>query len=190
MMGRLSASLLLLSLLVGGLAACGGGDSSDLLPGTTASQINSNLDQVERLAAEGECVGAEDAAAEVSAEVAALGGIDVKLKAALREGAERLREVVEGCEEESEEAEPSLETAVEPEEVEKEKGEKPAKEKPGKEGPEEAAEEPAESDEGPTLPPQANGKGEENGSSEGPPVESGEGTPSGGIGPGSPAGED
>jgi hypothetical protein len=60
-MGRLSASLL--ALLVGiaaapALVSCGE-SSDDLLPGTTADQIESNLDQIEQLADELDCLGAE-----------------------------------------------------------------------------------------------------------------------------------
>src|SRR5215218_4858266 len=131
-MSRLSA--LLLAFLLGAssavaLVSCGGGDS-DLLPGTSAEQIESNLDEVDQLAADGDCVGAEDAVAEVTAEVEELEGVDLKLKAALQEGTGRLSEVVAGCEEEttSEEAEPELETDVEAEEVEEEK--KPRRKSP------------------------------------------------------------
>ncbi len=63
---------------------------------------------------------------------------------------------------------------------EKEKAEKPTKEKPEKEEAEDTEEEGG----GPTLPPQSNGKGEEEG--EGPPEEAE--PPSGGVGPGVEAG--
>ena len=168
------------------LSSCGGGDA-ELLPGTTAEQIESNLDAVEQLAAEEDCIGAEDAVAEVTEEVENLEGVDVKLKTALQDGTARLSELVSGCEEEtSEETEPSFESDVGDEEVEDEK--KPKKEKPEKE-PEEPADEGDEKGkgEGPTLPPQSNGKGEENGKGGGPPAETepeGEETPpSGGVGP-------
>jgi hypothetical protein len=168
------------------LASCGGGNDAQLLPGTTADQIESNLDQVAEQAGEGDCVGAEDAVAEVMAEVEGLQGVDVKLKTALQEGTAKLSEVVARCEEETteEETEPALETDVEAEEVEKEQ--KPKKEKPEKEakGPAEAGEEPAEG-EGPDLPPQSNGEGEEKGKGGEEPVEpEAEETPSsGGVGP-------
>lgn len=188
-MARLS--LLFLAFLLGaasavGLVSCGGGSDAQLLPGTTADQIESNLDQVAELAAAEDCVGAEDAVAEVTAEVEGLQGVDVKLKTALREGTEKLSEVVGRCEEETTEAEaePTLETDVEAEEVEKEQ--KPKKEKPEKEGkePAEAGEEPSEG-EGPDLPPQSNGKGEEKGKGGEEPVEpeAEETPPSGGVGP-------
>src|SRR5882757_1841999 len=109
-MGRLRAAsiTLVLVLVVAaglGLSACGG-SSSELLPGKTAEQINTNLDQVRAFVAEGDCAGAEDAVNQVSEEVDALGGVDKKLKAALREGTTRLGQVVSSCGEEAlEEAE-------------------------------------------------------------------------------------
>jgi hypothetical protein len=187
-MGRLSAALLVLALSAVaalGLTACGSGGSADLLPGDTASEITSNLDQVEQLAGEEDCVGAEDAAQAVSSQVEALDGVDAKLKQALHEGATRLNELVASCEEEEavEETVPSIEPAEELEaEDEKEKPTKPEKpEKEEKETPEEPDS---------TLPPQAKGeaKGHEEQEEEvPPPVESG-GTPSGGVGPATPAG--
>ncbi len=189
-MARLSA--LFLTFLLGaasavGLVSCGGGGEAELLPGTTADQIESNLDQVAELAGEDDCIGAEDAVAEVAAEVEGLQGVDLKLKAALQEGTAKLSEVVGRCEEESgEETEPALETTVEADEPEAE--EKPKKDKEAEKKEEEAAEqqeEPAE-DEGPNLPPQSNGKGGEkgNGGSEEAFEPEGEETPpSGGVGP-------
>jgi hypothetical protein len=187
-MARLSPLLIAVALGAAAavaLASCGGGSNADLLPGTTAEQIESNLNQVEELAAEEDCIGAEDAVAEVAAEVEELEGVDLKLKTALQEGTGRLSEVVSLCEEETaeEETEPSLESNVEAEELEDEK--KPKKDKPEKAG-KEPKEEPSEG-EGPTLPPQSNGKGEEKGKGGGePPAETeGEETPStGGVGPG------
>lgn len=189
-MVRLNA--LFLALLLGAacavaLAACGGGEEADLLPGTTADQIEANLNEVGELADAEDCIGAESAVAEVTAQVEELQGVDQRLKVALQEGTEKLSEVVGRCEEESEEeAEPSVETDVEPEEVEDEK--KPKKEKPGKDEEESPnPDEPVESDEGPELPPQANGKGEEKGGGgeSAPPSESPaeETPPSGGVGP-------
>ena len=58
-----------------------------LLPGATAKEITENLDTVKQLASEGECIGAADAAEEVSAQVEALDGVDPKLKQALERGA-------------------------------------------------------------------------------------------------------
>lgn len=190
-MGRLSASLTALLLFVATaatLAACGGGEDAELLPGKTASEITANLDQVKQRVAEGDCIGAEDAVAAVRTEIANLDGVDAKLKANLGEGADRLEEVVVRCEEvEPEETETTGETTVETEEPEKEK--KPKKEKPEKE-PKEVEAEPAEetepAHEGPTLPPQSNGKGEEKSKGGPPPVEAEAEpeAPSGGVGPG------
>jgi hypothetical protein len=186
-MARLSPLLLAFLLGTAGaaaLASCGAGSDADLLPGTTAEQIESNLDRVEELSAEHDCIGAEDAVAEVAAEVEELEGVDLKLKAALQEGTGRLSEVVSRCEEEttSEETEPSFETDVGAEEVEDEK--KPKQEKPEKEE-KEPKEEPSEEEEGPELPPQSNGKGEEKGGGEPPAEPEAEETPpSGGVGPG------
>jgi outer membrane biosynthesis protein TonB len=190
-MGRLSASILAIALgalAALGMVACGSSDSADLLPGRTASEITANLDQVKDLAMAEDCVGAEAAAQSVSTQIEALGGVDEELKQALRVGATRLNEVVAECEEplvEEEETAPAVDEAEEPEEV-KEKPEKP--EKPKRE--EKAEEEPEETI-APTLPPQAEGKakGQEK-QEEAPPVEPGVGSPSGGVGPGEPAGSE
>jgi hypothetical protein len=80
------------------LASCGG-DDAELLPGTTAQEIEENLDLVAQRTEEGECVGAEDAVATVNAQVEALEDVDPKLEEALRRGATRLSEVVLDCEE-------------------------------------------------------------------------------------------
>jgi hypothetical protein len=192
-MGRLSAALLALALAAVaalGLVACGSGDNAALLPGRTASEITENLEEVKLQAAEGECIGAEDAAQKVSDQVDALGGVDKQLKLALREGAERLTQVVEECvEPEEEETEPGIEEAEEAEAVEKNeksgRAEETEKEKPAKE----TKQPPAETN---PEPPQSEGegKGTENGSGETPPAEevpSG-GSSSGGVGPAAPAG--
>ena len=192
-MGRLSASLLAFSVaavLAVALSACGD-SGADLLPGKTASEIEANLDEVARLANERECIGAEDAAQEVSAEVEALGNVDAELKRALSQGAARLNELVAGCEEE-EPVEEELEP-VEPEEEElepAEKAEKPKKsekpekaEKPEKE--EAEVEEPQEEEGNAELPPQANGKGKGLEDGKGPTSEGG-GTPAGGVAPSTP----
>jgi septal ring-binding cell division protein DamX len=182
-----------------GLAACGGGDA-DLLPGKTAEQINANLDQVRAFVDEGDCAGAENAVDEVSEEVDGLGGIDQKLKAALRQGTDRLNEVVSSCgekalaeeeaERESEEdeiAEQEEQAAVEAEEeelAEEEQKDGKAEEKAEKEAEKEqqAAEKEAEKEE--TETPEDEGTGQ--GDGKGPPVEtpSGNEPPAGGVGPG------
>jgi hypothetical protein len=192
---RLSA--LMLALLLGAasavaLASCGGGSDAKLLPEPTANQIESNLDEVRQLAANDDCVGAEDAVAAVAAEVEELNGVAPKLKAALQEGTGRLSEVVGRCEEEAtEEAEPSTESDVEAEELEEEeleaeeKAAKAQEKAEKKEQKEEQAETPEE--EG-NLPPQAEGKGKGKGHEEAPPPapapEEPEESESGGVSPG------
>jgi outer membrane biosynthesis protein TonB len=159
------------------LASCGGGDAK-LLPGTTAKEITENLESVRVLAAEGECVDAEDAAQEVSTQVDELQGIDPKLKEELQKGATKLNEVVLTCTEETtaEETEETLPptTETKPAKPEKKKPEPPKKTEP--EQPEEAEEE--------TGPPHGEAKGHEKGGKE----EGSPETPSGGIGPSSETG--
>jgi hypothetical protein len=104
---HLSTSLLALALGVAAamaLASCGGGSDADLLPGDTAREITANLDAVEQLANNGDCAGAQAAAGQVSDQIDALGGVDKKLKQALRDGAETLNEVVANCVETTTEA--------------------------------------------------------------------------------------
>ncbi len=176
------------------LSACGGG--ADLLPSKTADQINKNLDQVRAFVAEGDCAGAENAVNEVSEEVDGLGGVDKKLKAALREGTNHLGEVVASCGQEAleeseeeqaaaeEKAEQEEQVAVEAEEAELEAEEEQAKkEKPKKEAPE--GEEEAEQGEGPE-PPETPGQSEGVEKGKGPQAEtpSGNEPPAGGVGPG------
>jgi outer membrane biosynthesis protein TonB len=185
-MGRLSASLL--AFLLGAaamvaLSSCGGSDTSGLLPGATASEINSNLDKVQELVAKGDCAGAQGASEEVNGQIEALEGVDSRLKEALSEGASRLAEVVSTCEEvpneedeeaAAQEAEEDLRAEEEADEK-KEKKEKPDKPKPGEEKePKGPASEPPE-------PP-----GQEKKEEVIPPDEEEEtgGTPSGGVGPG------
>lgn len=188
-MARLRTALpaLLLGLAAAlALSSCGSGEDAELLPGTTASEISSNLEEVRRLAGEGECVGAQDAALAVSDQVDALGGVDDQLKRALREGANRLNEVVDACEEESfeeEETEPEpIETTEIEAEEEPEKGKKAEKKEPP--GQEKKAEKEAEEVEEPetTTPTEPTTPVE-------PPAEppAGDGgTPSGGVSPGAP----
>jgi hypothetical protein len=175
----LSASLLVVALaaLAVALTSCGSSGNAKLLPGATATQINANLDQVQQLAGEGDCVGAADAAAAVGNQVEELGGVDQKLKQALSEGAERLNEVVSTCEEEEgeEELDEALQEAEEAEaEAKPEKSEKTEKKpKKEKEAPPETIEPPG----------QEEGEGE-------PPLGEEEGGPgAGGVGPGEPAEE-
>jgi hypothetical protein len=193
-MGRLTASIIASCLAIAaalGLLACG--ESGDeLLPGSTAEEINSNLDQVQRLADEGDCLGADEAAEQVSLQVEGLDGVDAKLKRALTEGTNRLREVVAGCEEESVEEpeevfEPEEEETVEPEESSKEEEKQEKEEEKSEREAEKEAEEPGDS----TLPPQAEGeaKGHEKDESETPSEQGGTEPPPGGLSPSTPAGE-
>jgi hypothetical protein len=181
---RFPALLGLFALAAVGLVACGGEDAK-LLPGETAREIVANLDTVQQLSDEGDCIGAESAAAQVGEQIEALEGVDRKLKQALEDGASRLEEVIVECEESATEA---IAPATIPPPNE-------AEEKPKKDEEKEAKPKPEEKDEGnPSLPPQAKGEGkgleeepapppaEE--APEEPPAES----PSGGISPGSPAG--
>jgi len=192
-MPRLAASLLALALA---LASCGEEDAQ-LLPGGTAREITANLDTVQQLADEGDCLGAESAALQVSEQVEALEGVDERLKRALREGAARLNEVVAECDEEvevvPEVTTPETEFTSPEDEEKKEKEEKEKDEDEEEdEGDDESEDEGEEVEETePTLPPQAEGegKGVDNGNGKGPGGGEGGGTPSGGLGPGSPAGE-
>jgi hypothetical protein len=177
------------------LASCGGEDAA-LLPGETAREITDNLDKVEELSNEGDCAGAESAAQEISEQIEGLQGVDTKLKRALMQGAERLSEVIDECEETAVEAAPpsvpqeAEEPAEEKESKQREKeqkAEEKAREKEEKAQEKEEAEE--ATGEGPELPPQAEGeaKGHEK---EGGPPPAGEAVgPSGGVGAGSPAEE-
>jgi outer membrane biosynthesis protein TonB len=176
------------------VAACGGGSDAKLLAGNTAQEIRENLDSVQRLVDEGECVGAEDAALSVSSQVEAVEGIDPKLKQLLQEGAGRLNEVVDQCEEaeatveetippptespeEKAKAEEESEKAQKEVEKEQEKTEKDAeKEQEAVEKEQEKAEKDAEKEQ------EAVEKEQEHEEVEG-------GEPSGGVGPGSTPGE-
>jgi penicillin-binding protein 2A len=113
---------------VAALSACGGEDAK-LLPGHTAREITANLESVQQLSDEGDCLGAESAATQVSEQIETLDGVDRKLKEALSDGAERLSEVVAECEEEEEEPETVEPAEVQPdEEAEEEAGKKAEKE--------------------------------------------------------------
>ena len=170
------------------LVACGGEDAK-LLPGETAREITANLDSVQQLSDEGDCLGAESAAQQVGEQIEALEGVDVKLKRALEEGAVRLEEVIATCEESTTEAIAPAEIPAEAEEDE----EKAPKEKPdkGKEKEGKPKDEEEAAPEAPQqLPPQAKGEGKglENGNEL--PVEEEAGSEestSGGVGPGTPA---
>jgi hypothetical protein len=185
-MGRLTAPLLALALGAAAavaLVSCGSGSNAKLLPGNTASQITANLDEVKRLAQSGECVGAEDAAQQVSNQIDALGGVDKKLKQALREGAVRLNEVVAECEETSTEtvAPASVPTTTES------TGAKPAKKPKGPKPPKTTS--PAPPATTPTEPTTPTTTTPTTPATPEPPAGGGgTGAPSGGVGPGAPAG--
>jgi outer membrane biosynthesis protein TonB len=168
------------------LVSCGG-DDAQLLPGNTAAEITENLDRVKQYSEEGECVGAEDAAAEVTTQIEALEGVDPKLVEALQRGATRLDEVVATCDEETTETVEPAEEAPSTEETEtippgQEKKEEKEREKEEKEleKEEEKAEKkeppPAETtpEETPTTPTTPS------------PEDGGTGAP-GGVSPGTPA---
>jgi hypothetical protein len=170
-----------------GLAACGD-DEEGLLPGNTAEDILNNLNEVEELAAEPDCTGAAAAAEEVAGQIDQLGpGVSERLKRALEDGAARLQNVVDTCEEEPV-ATPEPETAEVPTEettdtVETDEDEE-GDEGDGDEDGETTAPEPTEpTDTTPTtpttptteLPPPTDGDED---------VGGGGGTGSGGIGPG------
>ena len=181
------ATASLLALVLGAatavaLVSCGSGEDAQLLPGETAREITANLDTVRQLAGEGECVGAGDAAEEVSAQVDTLTGVDPKLKQALERGAVRLNEVVASCEEETTEAvEPP--TVPSTEETEKEPPGQQKKQEKVEEKEAKDAEKEAEKEEKapPTTPTETTPTT--------PPSESGGTGAPGGISPASPAGE-
>lgn len=167
------------------LSACGGDDGADLLPGTTAKAITENLEAVEQLVAEGDCTGATDAAEEVSLQVDELTGVDKELKRALEQGATKLNEVVDECDEAPEEGEEETvpleeEEPSEDEQREEERDQK-AQEKAEKEAEkEQRKEEKAEEKETPPVEPPEKEEKE----TEPPANEEGGGTPSGGVSPG------
>ncbi len=171
------------------LASCGSGEDAQLLPGDTAREITANLDTVQQLADEGECVGAGDAAEEVSSQVEALEGVDEKLQQALERGAVRLNEVVAACEEVTTEAiEPATvptieETTKEPpgqEKKQEKEEEKEAKEKEKEEDLTEKEPPTTPTETTPTTPP----------TTPTPPSESGGTGAPGGVSPASPVEED
>jgi hypothetical protein len=198
-MGRFRAASLLLAALAAGLllAACGSNGNGELLPGTTADQINSNLDLVRASVEEGNCEEAEDAVAEVSTEIDGLDKVNAKLKSALKEGAAKLSEVVSTCnaEEEAEEqkaaeAEAEEQEALESQEeaAEEEAFDKEQKAEEREEKAEEKAEQPGPPEEGEESGPNGKAKGDEEETVEPPSEEevtpSEGGAPAGGIGPG------
>lgn len=212
-MGRVRAASLVLAALAVGLllAACGGSSKDKLLPGPTADQISSHLDQVRVSYQAGDCEKAEQGVANVSTEVDELGKVDAQLKKAMRQAAAKLSVVVSTCREKEEEKEQAAEEAeaeklaeVEAEELADQEAEEEtfekeqkAEEREDKEEAQEKAEKQAEQP-GPDESEESNGKakGHEKQEEIEPPVEgeeevipptTGEG-PAGGIGPGAEAG--
>jgi outer membrane biosynthesis protein TonB len=189
-MGRLKAISIALAFAVAAaatLSACGS-EKADLLPGETASEINANLDLVETLVDEGDCVGAANAATAVGEQVEALTGVNEELKEALTKGANRLNEVIVECDEAVEE-EDTTET-VEPDEEEREADEEKQQQKDEKAAQKEAEKEQKDEEksekETPPVEPPGQEKQEEK---ELPPTEPEDGgTPSGGVSPGVAAG--
>ena len=174
------------------LTSCGSGEDAKLLPGNTAREISENLDSVKQFVSEGECVGAENAAQEVSAQVEGLGGVDEKLKQALQRGAEKLGEVVAACEEtETEAVAPADEAPSTEEEDELPSGleKKVEKEREKEEKAFEKEVEKQEKEEEKEAPPATPTTPAETTPAEPSPSEGGGTGASGGVGPGAPVGE-
>jgi septal ring-binding cell division protein DamX len=192
-MPRTRSHLVALAIAAGTVAALGGcgEEDAELLPGSTASEINANLDTVNRLSDEGDCEGAQSAAQQVSEQVEVLGGIDPKLKEALRDGARRLNEVVERCEEEEEAVDPAEIPPSEEDEVERDDDEDSDRDKAKEEEKEQKEAEKDEEKEGRGPPSSTPSPGSEKGPPEAtppqqaPPAE----PPSGGVEPASPVEE-
>lgn len=185
-MHRIAAPLLAVALAAAAafvLAACGGEDAK-LLPGATAAEISENLDTVQLLANEGECVGAADAADQVRAQVEALSGVDPKLKQALERGATRLDEVIATCEEAETEVAPPPDRNEEEEKLPPGQVKKEEKEREKEERELEKEEEKAETQ----VPPEKESPQSEEEAT--PPSEGGGTGASGGVGPATPAPEE
>src|SRR5262249_16385147 len=164
-------------------------------PGHTAREITANLESVKELSDEGDCVGAESAAAQVTEQIEALGGVDRKLKEALREGADRLSEVVVECEE-AEEPESVAPAEVTAPETETEAAAKKAEKEEEKEEKEREKEEQQEEKQAPPAgtPEDEDGQPGQTktppGQTKTPPgQEKKEISPSGGVEPASPVGQ-
>ncbi len=170
-----------------GLVSCGGGEDAKLLPGNTAAEITENLDRVKQYAEEGECVGAEDAVAEVNAQVEGLTGVDPKLVEALERGSTRLSEVVASCQEEETEAVAPESEATTEEETEKTSPGQEKKEEKEREKEEKAFEKEEEKAEKHEEPPAEKTTPEESPTTPTTPSSEGGGTDApGGVSPGTP----
>jgi hypothetical protein len=164
------------------LASCGEEDAQ-LLPGETAQEITANLDTVKQLSDEGDCIGAESAAQQVSEQIEALSGVDERLKEALQQGADRLNEVVDSCEEETTEEVSPRTVPTEAEEIDKKEEKEREKEEKEREKEERDREKEEEKElDAPTTPSEPPAEEEDGDNDE----EEGKGeSPSGGVSPGS-----
>jgi hypothetical protein len=97
-LSRLAVPILALALgavVALALVSCGSRDTKGLLPGDTAGQIVSNLDQIEQDASEGSCTSAAEEVAAVQDQIQSLpASVDSQLRARLEDGASRLADVV------------------------------------------------------------------------------------------------
>ncbi len=97
-LSRLAVPTLALALgavLALALVSCGSRDTKGLLPGDTANQIVSNLNQVEQDASDGSCISAAQEVATVQDQIRSLpASVDSQLRARLEAGAQRLADVV------------------------------------------------------------------------------------------------
>jgi outer membrane biosynthesis protein TonB len=196
-MGRTTTYLFAVALGVAAalaLVACGEEDA-ELLPGETAREITANLDTVNQLADEGDCIGAENAAEQVSEQVETLQGVDPGLQQALERGAMRLNEVVTECEGESTEPVPPIEV---PETVPSTEDDKKAEADTKKEEAKQRKEDEAAEKEAERAEKEEEREDSEEEDPSGPPDEvppphsegQGEGPSSGGVSPGSEVDED
>lgn len=179
------------------LSSCGE-DDAQLLSGGTAREITANLDTVDRLAAEGDCIGAESAVGQVGEQVESLSEIDPELKRALEDGAQRLREVVARCEEEPDEAvDPAILPPEDEDEAEDEadddddddKDKDKDKDEPGGRGKGQGDDGSDGRGQGKGTPARPTSPTPPAGGEEGGGEEEGDDGPSGGVSPGAPAGE-
>ena len=117
------------------LAGCGddGPDKSRLLSRSTAADLRSTLNSVERLADEGDCDQAKAQATALQQQIASLRRIDPKLRASLEAGAARLQTLVsQNCAPAAPTGTTGATGPVEPQPQDKKAEKKKNKEKPGK----------------------------------------------------------